>query len=99
MVHQVFVMCVASNVLGFLGSDNVDHIQRSVVFGFALLVSFPVLPVRLHLGNIHIMDQLGVVLETLEANQFTLAKFIVLFVLVLSGHTQKIISKVRSFSW
>lgn len=68
MAWQVLVIGIAGNFLGLLGSYNSDHIQWSVVFGFALLIVFLVLPIRLHLGYIHIMDQLGVILDALEAN-------------------------------
>lgn len=83
MVYWLLVVDIGGHVLGHPCSSDANHVPRGMVTGFGVLVVFLVFSVRLQLGHVHIMDQLGVVLEASETNVLSLRLLISFLVFIL----------------
>lgn len=82
-VDHVPVVGVGGHFLRLLGRHHTEHVHRRVEGCLGFLVALPVFPVRLHLGHLHEVHQLGVVLQAPEADVLPFAFFIGLLVFEL----------------
>ena len=82
-MDHVPVVGIGGHLLRLLGGHHAEHVHWGVEGCLGFLICLLVLPVRLHLGHLHEVHQLGVVLEAPEANLFPFGLFIGLLVLVL----------------
>lgn len=82
-MDHVPVVGIGGHLLRLLGGHHTKHVHRGVEGCLGLLIGLLVLPVRLHLGHLHEVHQLGVVLEAPEADLFAFGLFIGLLVFVL----------------
>ena len=82
-MDHIPVVGVGGHFLRLLGCHHTEHVHRGVEGCLRFLIAFPVLPVGLHLGHLHEVHQLGVVLQAPEANVFPFGLFIGLLVFEL----------------
>lgn len=83
IVNQLLIAGVCHHFLGFLGSCDTEHIQRSVVFGLGDFIILLVLPIRLDFGHVHVVNKFGIILQAPVPNLFAFVFLVGFLVLVL----------------
>lgn len=83
MMQWLFVVYIGSDILGHLCSCDANHVPRGMVAGFGVLIVLLVFTIGLHLCHIHIVDQLGIILEASETHMLSLCLLISFLVFIL----------------
>lgn len=92
MMYRLFIIDVGNNILGHLCGCDANHVPRSMVAGFGVLIVLPVFTIGLQLGYVHIMDQLGIILEASKTHMLALGLLISFLVFILQR--QNLVSRV-----
>lgn len=83
VMDWLFVVDIGGHILGHLCSCNANHVSGGMVAGFGVLIVLFVFTIGLHLCHIHVMDQLGIILEASETHVLSFCLLISFLVFIL----------------